>query len=159
MKYGIQILMWMGIITSYLAANELKIYAVSVEGKKAKLLGPDANLQLVVNDSNFSDLTRDVKFTSIPDNLISISDSGKVSPLGNGDVTITATSDNGLTGSLELVVESFETPQPINFPNEIVPLFTKHGCNGGGCHGKSEGQNGFKLSLLGLNLQRTLNIL
>ena len=94
-------------------------------------------------------MTREVVYTSAPDNLISISDSGKVMPLGNGDVTITATNDKGLTGKLDLVVERFETPQPINFPNEIVPLFTKHGCNGGGCHGKSEGQNGFKLSLLG----------
>src|SRR5207253_6461722 len=26
---------------------------------------------------------------------------------------------------------------------------TKLGCNGGGCHGKASGQNGFKISLLG----------
>jgi hypothetical protein len=31
----------------------------------------------------------------------------------------------------------------------IVPIFTKTGCNGGGCHGKAAGQNGFRLSLLG----------
>ena len=30
-----------------------------------------------------------------------------------------------------------------------MPIFTKLGCNGGGCHGKSSGQNGFALSLLG----------
>ena len=149
MKYGIQILIWMLLTTFYLAANELSIYSVSAQDKKAKLLGPDANLQLVVYNSDLQDMTREVVYTSAPDNLISISDSGKVMPLGNGDVTITATNDKGLTGKLDLVVERFETPQPINFPNEIVPLFTKHGCNGGGCHGKSEGQNGFKLSLLG----------
>ena len=149
MKYGIQILIWMLLTKFYLAANELSIYSVSAQDKKAKLLGPDANLQLVVYNSDLQDMTREVVYTSAPDNLISISDSGKVMPLGNGDVTITATNDKGLTGKLDLVVERFETPQPINFPNEIVPLFTKHGCNGGGCHGKSEGQNGFKLSLLG----------
>ena len=149
MKYGIQILIWMLLTTFYLVANELSIYSVSAQDKKAKLLGPDANLQLVVYNSDLQDMTREVVYTSAPDNLISISDSGKVIPLGNGDVTITATNDKGLTGKLDLVVERFETPQPINFPNEIVPLFTKHGCNGGGCHGKSEGQNGFKLSLLG----------
>ena len=149
MKYGIQILIWMLLTTFYLVANELSIYSVSAQDKKAKLLGPDANLQLVVYNSDLQDMTREVVYTSSPDNLISISDSGKVIPLGNGDVTITATNDKGLTGKLDLVVEGFETPQPINFPNEIVPLFTKHGCNGGGCHGKSEGQNGFKLSLLG----------
>jgi hypothetical protein len=38
---------------------------------------------------------------------------------------------------------------PINFANKIVPIFTKNGCNAGGCHGKASGQNGFKLSLLG----------
>ena len=149
MKYGIQILIWMLLTTFYLAANELSIYSVSAQDKKAKLLGPDANLQLVVYNSDLQDMTREVVYTSAPDNLVSISDSGKVMPLGNGDVTITATNDKGLAGKLDLVVERFETPQPINFPNEIVPLFTKHGCNGGGCHGKSEGQNGFKLSLLG----------
>src|SRR5436190_16700818 len=37
----------------------------------------------------------------------------------------------------------------VNFANEIVPIFTKLGCNTGGCHGKASGQNGFKLSLFG----------
>lgn len=35
------------------------------------------------------------------------------------------------------------------FTTDIVPILTKLGCNGGGCHGKATGQNGFKLSLLG----------
>src|SRR5258706_3931787 len=39
--------------------------------------------------------------------------------------------------------------RPLNFTNDIVPIFTKAGCNSGGCHGKSSGQNGFRLSLLG----------
>jgi hypothetical protein len=30
-----------------------------------------------------------------------------------------------------------------------ICIFTKYGCNGGGCHGKAAGQNGFRLSLLG----------
>ncbi len=43
--------------------------------------------------------------------------------------------------------------RPLNFANDIVPIFTKAGCNAGGCHGKSAGQNGFKLSLLGFEPQ------
>ncbi|MBA4190344.1 MAG: S-layer protein [Planctomycetaceae bacterium] len=39
--------------------------------------------------------------------------------------------------------------QPIYFDTDVVPLLTKLGCNSGGCHGKAEGQNGFRLSLLG----------
>jgi hypothetical protein len=37
----------------------------------------------------------------------------------------------------------------VSFVNEVVPVLTKQGCNGGTCHGKSTGQNGFKLSLFG----------
>jgi Protein of unknown function (DUF1553)/Protein of unknown function (DUF1549) len=39
--------------------------------------------------------------------------------------------------------------QGIDFTNDIVPLFTKFGCNSGGCHGKATGRGGFKLSLFG----------
>src|SRR5439155_6606222 len=42
---------------------------------------------------------------------------------------------------------------PINSGNQIVPIFTKLGCNSGGCHGKASGQNGFKLSLLGFEAE------
>jgi len=38
---------------------------------------------------------------------------------------------------------------PISFRNDVVPVLTRHACNSGGCHGKSTGQNGFRLSLLG----------
>ncbi len=40
-------------------------------------------------------------------------------------------------------------PSPVSFNAEVVPALTKAGCNVGGCHGKAEGQNGFKLSLFG----------
>ncbi len=37
---------------------------------------------------------------------------------------------------------------PIDFERDILPIFTRYGCNSGSCHGKQAGQNGFKLSLL-----------
>ena len=37
---------------------------------------------------------------------------------------------------------------PIDFERDILPIFTRFGCNSGSCHGKQAGQNGFKLSLL-----------
>src|SRR5262249_38878305 len=50
---------------------------------------------------------------------------------------------------LSVTAESCDVALPINFGNQVVPIFTKLGCNSGGCHGKSGGQNGFALSLLG----------
>src|SRR5262245_40195887 len=41
--------------------------------------------------------------------------------------------------------------RPLNFENDIVPILSKLGCNAGGCHGKAEGQNGFKLSVFGFD--------
>ena len=41
--------------------------------------------------------------------------------------------------------------RPLNFENDIVPILTKFGCNASGCHGKAEGQNGFKLSVFGFD--------
>jgi hypothetical protein len=40
---------------------------------------------------------------------------------------------------------------PVHFANDIAPLFSKLGCNSGGCHGKASGQNGFKLSVFGFD--------
>jgi len=74
---------------------------------------------------------------------------GLAIPQSEGTATITAVGPEGLKSQAEVRVEHFQVDLPINFSNEIVPIFTKHGCNGGGCHGKASGQNGFKLSLLG----------
>ena len=35
----------------------------------------------------------------------------------------------------------------VDFINDVNPLLSRLGCNGSSCHGKAEGQNGFKLSV------------
>jgi Protein of unknown function (DUF1549)/Protein of unknown function (DUF1553) len=43
-----------------------------------------------------------------------------------------------------------EPARPLGFVNDVVPILTKASCNSGGCHAKAgNGQNGFRLSLLG----------
>jgi hypothetical protein len=44
-------------------------------------------------------------------------------------------------------------PRRFHFENDIEPLFGRFGCNSSGCHGKAEGQNGFKLSVFGFDPQ------
>ncbi len=39
----------------------------------------------------------------------------------------------------------------IDFENDLIPVFTKIGCNTGGCHGAAIGRGGFHLSLFGGN--------
>ena len=95
------------------------------------------------------DLTRVVSYDVQPAGVLSIDATGLVVPLADGAVTITARSPEGVTGSTKAQVLRFGNEALVNFPNQIVPIFTKLSCNSGGCHGKSSGQNGFKLSLLG----------
>jgi hypothetical protein len=124
-----------------------------LEDNALLLQGPNSRGQLVVTGSYDSgqqhDLTRNVSFAVEPAGVIQIEAGGFVVPLGDGEADITATTTDGKKTTLHVNVERFSNPRPINYGNEIVPIFTKLGCNSGGCHGKSGGQNGFKMSLLG----------
>lgn len=119
------------------------------------LHGRDARWQLQVTqladatDSMTRDVTREVTYHLDPPDLASIDESGFVTPLASGSGTIVAKLGPLQSTQLSFQVTGMETVQPVNFPNQIVPIFTKFGCNSGGCHGKAAGQAGFKLSLLG----------
>ncbi len=122
-------------------------------GATLRLRNSDARHQLLVSakfaDGSIRDFARRVKYDVKPPGVVTVDTNGFVVPVGDGTATLTARSPEGITGKLTATVENFRTVVPINFPNQIVPIFTKTGCNGGGCHGKSGGQNGFRLSLLG----------
>lgn len=124
-------------------------------GEKSLMRGRDARLQLVLSAETATgtnrDLTHQASYSAVPEGIIQIDPSGLVTPLGNGAVTITARGTDGDEQVAETTIEvsGIGEEHPISFPGQVVPIFTKLGCNGGGCHGKIAGQNGFKLSLLG----------
>ena len=137
--------------------SSLEFQLPSSAGKKSDpalhLRGKDARQQLLVtgtlDDGAARDFTRQVAYSVAPDGIVKIDRNGRVTPLGDGSATVTARGPDGLNATLAVEVERFQELAPVNFPNQIVPIFTKTGCNSGGCHGKSSGQNGFRLSLLG----------
>lgn len=118
-----------------------------------KLQGKNARRQLLVTGIYSSgqrhDLTHEVQYSVDRADVISVSPTGVVTPLADGNSTILAKTADGKVTTTAITVEKCSEDPPINFEDEIVPIFTKLGCNAGGCHGKSDGQNGFKLSLLG----------
>ncbi|HTH50176.1 MAG TPA: DUF1549 domain-containing protein [Candidatus Limnocylindria bacterium] len=109
----------------------------------------DARQQLLATTSGDLDLTREVTWSAEPAGVVSIDKSGRATPVADGSAVITAQSKEGLTANFPVTVMDAAQSAPIHFANQIVPIFTKNGCNGGGCHGKAAGQNGFRLSLLG----------
>ena len=55
-----------------------------------------------------------------------------------------------LFGSTVRAGDNVASPN-VTFESDIQPQLTRLGCNAGACHGKSRGQNGFALSLLGFD--------
>lgn len=53
--------------------------------------------------------------------------------------------------ALVVTVPEAAAGEPLHFENDIAPLLSRHNCNSSGCHGKAEGQGGFKLSVFGFD--------
>src|SRR5262249_13242296 len=124
------------------------------------LKGSDDTRQLVVTaslaDGRLQDLSSDVKYAVADARMARVSTTGRVMPLANGGTEITIGYGPWRT-KVSVRAEAVGENLPINFGNQIVPIFTKLGCNAGGCHGKASGQNGFKLSLLGFEPEVDFN--
>ena len=142
------------LVSAVASADELSID--NIDGKAAtQLEGSDARLQLIVTQTNDRGLQTDqstaVTYDAAPEAIIAIDSDGLVTPLANGSVTVIATSPDGLSAQATLTVSGMDQSKPVSFHGQVTPIFTKLGCNGGGCHGKIAGQNGFRLSLLGFD--------
>jgi hypothetical protein len=129
-----------------------EVRALALYPPKVNLKGRDDACQLIctatLSGSRLQDLSGDVRYEVAEPRIVSVSSDGRVVPLANGATHIIAR--YGKTkATIAVKAAAVDEDLPINFANQIVPIFTKLGCNAGGCHGKASGQNGFKLSLLG----------
>lgn len=128
------------------------VKTLTVNPTKVTLTGADAASQLIVtailNDGRLVDLTHDAKYTVVDGKSASILSTGRVLPKTNGTTEIVVAFGDK-AARIPLETTGMADNLPLNFGNQVVPVFTKLGCNSGGCHGKLAGQNGFRLSLLG----------
>jgi len=98
------------------------------------------------------DLTREVDFQLQPAGIATIDQRGVLRPRSNGSTTVVATW-NGAKVEVPVTVTGASHHPPIDFQRDLMPIFSRAGCNAGTCHGKARGQNGFQLSLLGFDPQ------
>jgi hypothetical protein len=128
-----------------------EVVSLAVHPAQVTLKGTDDSAQLVVTGklaAREQDLTGDVKYQVSNPAVVRVTTAGRIVPLANGTAEVTAVYGDR-KAKLTVTATSCDVALPINFANQVVPIFTKLGCNSGGCHGKSGGQNGFALSLLG----------
>lgn len=128
--------------------------AIKVSPRQAVLSGPGAVLRLLVSTETSRgttrDLTRDARFRSLAPRLFQVSPTGTIHGLKDGAGRVEV-SIGGKTIPVEVQVRGATARRAFNFERDIVPLLSRFGCNASGCHGKAEGQNGFKLSVFGFN--------
>jgi hypothetical protein len=77
-------------------------------------------------------------------------ENGVVLPLADGETKMRV-EHAGSVVEIPVKVEAVATDPTISFRNDVMPVFMRNGCNGGGCHGASRGKDGFRLSLFGYN--------
>jgi hypothetical protein len=125
-----------------------------VEPAEVRLSGADASAQIVVSGpvvgDRARDLTREVRYESRDPGVAEVGADGLIRAKGDGATEIVVR-DRERTATVAVAVGDFANLRPVGFATQVVPILSKHGCNAGGCHGKSVGQNGFRLSLLGFD--------
>lgn len=75
---------------------------------------------------------------------------GQVAGMSDGTADLLV-SIGELTARAPITVSGFAVYPPVHFERDVVPLFSKLGCNSAACHGKASGQNGFRLSVFGFD--------
>ncbi|MGE5192159.1 MAG: DUF1549 domain-containing protein [Deltaproteobacteria bacterium] len=128
--------------------------AVRVSPPAVVLASPEGSEQLLVSDLQADgrtiDLTRSVTYKVVAPPVVRVDPAGMIYPLAEGKTEIIIRQGTA-QARVPVEVRDIANPQPIAFEQQVVPILTKAGCNSGGCHGKAEGQNGFKLSVFGSN--------
>ncbi|MBI1313146.1 DUF1553 domain-containing protein [bacterium] len=84
--------------------------------------------------------------------IVEIDNRGLLIPRGRGKAVVTVRVGDA-SQPVSVDVSDWLPQRHVDFATEVVPLLSKFGCNAGGCHGKSTGKNGFKLSLFGFDTE------
>jgi hypothetical protein len=126
---------------------------LSVFPPEIQLDSAKARQQLVVQMTQPDGVTRDVTtqavFKLADQKLVRI-EHGTVIPLTNGQTELKI-AFAGRKVVVPVVVTNATVQPPVSFKRDVMPVFTRAGCNSGACHGTSRGKDGFHLSLFGFD--------
>jgi hypothetical protein len=129
-------------------------HQITVDPPAVKLSGPGARYSLLVHgrgpDGRVVDRTHAARYRSLDPRVARVTNDGIVHAVGDGTTAVVVLA-NGRSLNVPVTVEKSAAPRRFHFENDVIPLLSRFGCNSSGCHGKAEGQNGFKLSVFGFD--------
>ena len=128
------------------ALTEIKVFPADVN-LKTRSDRQSIVVQALYADGVTRDVTAQASFTLANKALVKF-DHFILSPVADGQTELKV-KFQGKTRLVPVKVEAAKTEEPISFIKDVMPVFTKAGCNSGGCHGTSRGKDGFRLSLFG----------
>lgn len=153
MKRGLQLLALLVATGACVAAakeskdlTEVKVFPMEVN------LQTQQDRQSLVVQALYADgATRDVTAEadlSLEDKKIARLEKQTLFPIADGKTQLQVKFGSKAL-SIPVSVEKAKETRPISFRLDVVPVFSKAGCNSGACHGSSRGKDGFRLSLFG----------
>ncbi len=135
------------------ALRAAEFVEVSADPAVVSLRGPTARFTLLVHgrttDGRLVDLTRIARYRSADPKIVAV-DLNVIVPVADGKTTVIVDAD-GKSIPVAVTVSEAAAARRFNFENDVMPVLSRFGCNSSGCHGKAEGQNGFKLSVFGFD--------
>ncbi|MCM8535812.1 MAG: DUF1549 and DUF1553 domain-containing protein [Lentisphaeraceae bacterium] len=104
-------------------------------------------IQGLYDDGTTQDLESQVKVKIINPEIATYR-AGSFIAIKDGSTTAQVTYE-GQTVELKISASNTDIHKQIRFSLDVMPIFTKAGCNSGGCHGASRGKDKFRLALFG----------
>src|SRR5262249_34912992 len=101
-------------------------------------------------DGNTRDVSDKAEFTA--DGKVAAVKEAVIAPVADGDTAVTVRYA-GMRVEVPVKVRKADQPGALRFRNDVLPVFTRVGCNTGKCHGAASGKDGFRLSLFGYDPQ------
>ncbi|HWY85955.1 MAG TPA: DUF1549 domain-containing protein, partial [Gemmataceae bacterium] len=135
------------------------LQSLTIEPDRIELYGSNRQQQLLITGwpaiGQPIDVTHLCTVVSSDPSVLAVS-GGRVQGIRDGEASIRV-SLGKCTTNVAATIRNFTVSPPVHFANDVMPLFSKLGCNSGGCHGKASGQNGFKLSVFGFDPEADYN--
>ncbi|HEY7426201.1 MAG TPA: DUF1549 and DUF1553 domain-containing protein [Gemmataceae bacterium] len=130
------------------------VVEVTADPATIRLHGPGTCYSLLITgrtaDGRLVDRTQAARYQSLDPHIARVTPAGVIHAVADGATTVRVQAE-GRTRNVAVTVEGSTAPRRFHFENDIEPVLSRFSCNSSGCHGKAEGQNGFKLSVFGFD--------
>ncbi len=144
------------VLISWGAASALspeQVERIDVYPPDVRLEGATDRQRFIVVATSPDGVTQDVTEAAsvkVSDSELVRLEQNMLHPLADGKLQLEV-EHAGKKATVPVTVRSAAKPRPVSFEMDVMPVFTRAGCNTGACHGAARGKDGFRLSLFGFD--------